>query len=473
MDTEKHIYKPIKLCFNCIQPIKINSKQLISLFQVKTNEKLASTYKDKNFPCWINGFNKQLFHSIYSLKTTSSIEGAHLSNELATKFKVNDQFSLTENLNTESTTAFLLFDKRLMYFNLVFQLNFEIDQSDIEQLVSFSSERRDKKDLYNTVRNILVKENDDSITSVWAETIKKNAKSLITEFIADCYDHSITSEQLSIENNTGNISCFVTPPSSFNEEQSEQLQSQFIDLNNHAERIRADKQPLVINENTSKEVSPQHPRFKEIFHFNGRFHTIITQVDEQMRFMPINFHMQFMWFYLKEINIILEENYNGILFSDSLSSIKQHGDITNTLINKIETLIIHNEKFKLTIESDNERIYQKIQTSWNIEGLLKTSERYIRYFKEHLNRLYSRKSAKAEQRQNSILLSITLLQFIALLSVWNDYLALLNDDVIKNAEELTDHFISASTLSDINLFLPVFFLIIIISMFLYIFRKDS
>ena len=78
-----------------------------------------------------------------------------------------------------------------------------------------------------------------------------------------------------------------------------------------------------------------------------------------------------------------------------------------------------------------------------------------------------------EQRQNKILLFITLFQFIALLSVWNDYLNLLSVEFLEKAKGILPLFGSESNLETFNIYLPIIFFIIILCMFFYIFKNKE
>ena len=183
--------------------------------------------------------------------------------------------------------------------------------------------------------------------------------------------------------------------------------------------------------------------------------------------------MQYLWFYLsKQINLILEFYNDNILKDNSISKISEYSDKIDAIINKIENLNIFNQKFKLSIEADS-KIYHAIEEKWNIENMIKTSNEYVVYFKDYLARIYTKKSSKMEQRQNKILLFITLFQFIALLSVWNDYLNLLSVEFLEKAKGILPLFGSESNLEAFNIYLPIIFFIIILYMFFYIFKNKE
>lgn len=466
---EKLTYNPIRIHFFCVQPIQIENDCLTQLFKIKPDRTVLKTAKSQRNPSWFNLFNNDLYQSILPIDIEPLIDNDILKNEIQTNFKVDNYYALTDYLNTEKTHYYLLFDQRLVYFNLIYELVFEVDLNFVEEL---SKPYPNRLDFYNTVRKILVGEDQDAQESNWARRIKTTVIGRIKNLLETAYKTRIDQESVFIEPSTGNITAFIQLDELDKNSKATQINQRFIELNNTAERLQTNEPPIVLNKTPENLTSQSEVFGHELYHFNGRFHTIVHKIEtDKHRYMPIQFHMQFMWFYLKKINLILENNYNDLLFCETFKSIETHTDNTDNLINKIETLIMHNEKFKLTIESDNERIYQKIQGRWNIENLLANSNRYINYFKEHLNSLFAQKSSKAEQRQNSILLFITLFQFIALISVWNDYLALLKDDVVTEAEELTNSLITPDLLHEINVFLPIGFLVIIFILLVYVFKK--
>ena len=274
-----------------------------------------------------------------------------------------------------------------------------------------------------------------------------------------------SADSLKILNNSGNITN-VAILENLNDKEFEKYSNYLLNLNSLAERNQNYSSPIKIKSANSKHDN--------LYFFNGRFHTIILQNQkDKYRYIPIQFQMQYLWFYLsKQINLILEFYNDNILKDNSISKISEYSDKIDAIINKIENLNIFNQKFKLSIEADS-KIYHAIEEKWNIENMIKTSNEYVVYFKDYLARIYTKKSSKMEQRQNKILLFITLFQFIALLSVWNDYLNLLSVEFLQKAKGILPLFGSESNLEAFNIYLPIIFFIIILCMFFYIFKNKE
>ena len=284
-------------------------------------------------------------------------------------------------------------------------------------------------------------------------------------FIDANFNLKDSADSLKILNNSGNITN-VAILENLNDKEFEKYSNYLLNLNSLAERNQNYSSPIKI-----KSVNSKHDN---LYFFNGRFHTIILQNQkDKYRYIPIQFQMQYLWFYLsKQINLILEFYNDNILKDNSISKISEYSDKIDAIINKIENLNIFNQKFKLSIEADS-KIYHAIEEKWNIENMIKTSNEYVVYFKDYLARIYTKKSSKMEQRQNKILLFITLFQFIALLSVWNDYLNLLSVEFLEKAKGILPLFGSESNLEAFNIYLPIIFFIIILCMFFYIFKNKE
>lgn len=456
--------------FYCFQPIEIKTEIFNKLLQSKFNINLIKEYRSDFLPKWLDNFNmfNNVFNSILSIQIDSSISSDILKEDLTLDFKVNNKLSLANNLNIEKTNFYLLFDFKAMYFILAYEINFEFDLDKEKDFFNFYD---NNQDLYNTIRKMLVKEDNNSLLSNWAYKIQTVTLSKIHTILKDEININLFKEDINIQNNTGNITNIVDLSKS-NLKNKELFVQKIIELNNCAERLKNSKMPIILDNDSRLEFINLYGY--NLYHFNGRFHTIIlNDTIDLYRYIPIQFHMQYMWFYLKHINIVLEDQYNEIMNNDSLKNIAFYTNTIDNLINKIELLVIHNEKFKLALEVDNEKIYSKIQASWNIENMLLSSNRYINYFKDYLSRIYNKKTSIREQKQNRILIFISIFQFVALISVWTDYLSIIDKETTLKATKIIDLFGSNNNFEVFNLYLPIFFGITIISMIFYIYKNKE
>jgi len=120
-----------------------------------------------------------------------------------------------------------------------------------------------------------------------------------------------------------------------------------------------------------------------------------------------------------------------------VKELKNHVDTANKLVNHSNYLKQIHESFKLSLERDNEDIYCKIQGRWNIENMLLNVCCYSDSLNTFIEKSYHRKNIAQQQKQNNSLLLIGVLQIIALISVWADYLQINTKPTI----ETTKHFL--------------------------------
>lgn len=114
---------------------------------------------------------------------------------------------------------------------------------------------------------------------------------------------------------------------------------------------------------------------------------------------------------------------------------------------------------------------KKNEKRWSIANLLQSSKQYVSFFKDYLDRLFAQKNEIYQKKMNLILLVISFFQLLALVSVWNDYLATLN----KNNLEVDNRFLqffnhSTESLLTFNLFIPVGLIVIMLGFTLYLWK---
>jgi hypothetical protein len=178
-----------------------------------------------------------------------------------------------------------------------------------------------------------------------------------------------------------------------------------------------------------------------------------------------------MWFIIDFFNLMLDDlNIRVIERKDK--KLEQISDIIYEVINKIQLLNIHNERFSSAIEIDNTLIYKKIEPKWNIIKNLQTLKNYILIFKDYLERVFANKMAIVQRKQNRILFAISFLQIAALISVWNDYLSLLDESSIKNVDEILFLFFGKQeNLVKFNEFIPLVLLLFTLIALIYLVIK--
>jgi len=356
----------------------------------------------------------------------------------------------------------LLYDTKFNNFVLVHEIQVEYKES-LSKIFN-----QQYPNIYDTVRNALVKENTLSEKSQWSVEIEQKAISFIKEFCQKTFRLNIARQEISIKDNTGNITNVVLTTGHDSTNNSTEF---FLRENLNAERLKHNNKPIVAY---SKKTNANQT-IQDLYSFNGRFHTIVLNASVDIhRYIPIQFHMQYLWFYLIKINKILDELNDDLNRSNQSTNMKEKVNLINILINKIEMLTMFNETFKFAIEIDKENIYQKIESRWNIEAQLEQSNKYISFFKDYLVRLHETKSAEIDNKRNIILFIITTLQFLALISIWNDYLSLLQHEGLHKTNRLLISIFNTDTsLKEFHSFLPISLIALLGLLIGYIFTKKT
>jgi hypothetical protein len=444
-----------------VQPIDIKSELYIDLLIKKVSFSKLDNISNKNYSFnWMKKYN--LLYDTY----TDLYEWDISQTELDLKKDLfrdgpslnmnNDTLQLSEYLI--ANTAKLYFDPRFVYFVLVYQIDFEIPLDILVKFLDYDATENNLQynDLYNTVRKAIVKEQSNSKISAWAKAIQDNTQLKIKDILEYLYKTKIDINHINILSNSCNISNFVMLPENI---QQRVLIEKLISLNIYAERL-------------TSEIKIE-PLYNETvyFSFNGRFHTIILRNEQDIdRFQPLQFHIQYMWFLVERYNKIMNEINKYLMQTDSLKKLQEYSKSIHTMINKIELLSLHDMNFKHSIEVDID-IYEKNEKRWSIAKLLEGSKQYVSFFKDYLDRLFNQKNALYQKKMNFILLGISFLQLLALVSVWNDYLATLNKNNLDIDTRLLHLFGNTTdNLLTFNLFVPLGLIVIMVGFTIYLWK---
>jgi len=391
----------INITFFCFQPIDIKTAPT----QYLENTTFIDQ-KSKGAPInWINDFD-QFNDSFKHKKTikldTSAFKTYHQSTNLLTpEF---DQY-------IREVDAYLIITPHFSHVMLTFEVHLNISLSSLEN-------KHKNTNLYQQIRHMLVEDSDQASTiRPWAKTIRLEAIQQTKEIFQGSKQTSKLKPCISISPNSGNISC-IADSHHLSPTDHHQLTKLLLDINKQAERLRGKIKSINIQGG--------------LISFNGRFHTLVIQnEDDKNRYTPILYHMQFIWSQLRKLNSSLE------MISRQISSglIKDHKhniNIANKLVNHCAYLKQIHESFKLSLERDNEEIYCKIQGNWNIENMLINVCSYSGNLDRYIGKTYQRQSSRQQTRQNNSLLFIGILQIIALISVWADYIQINTQPTINS-----------------------------------------
>ncbi len=397
----------------CVQPIEVSVEQYEHLLVRKSHARsLRDRYNDNPFQArWLQQFRQhhRKFVSCKSLlaDTDLRVDANLLRADLQQPaFLVGGTHDLSPYLLPDETVYDLVFDPRFFNFVLVYELAFALPEHKLGQVLTADQADVSQDDLYNTVRRLMVKEQDDCALSEWANAIRAQVLDEV-ERICRAERRRNGQRVASIGNNSGNITVFVDASA-----KNERVKNLFLNCNANAERLLGNRTTVVDND-------------KVHYAFFSRFHTIISDDPRYyLRYAPIQYHIQFVWFYVRYYSEIMEALNHHVLALNSRARLSSKRHVIDEYINKIEQLKMHNENFKLAIESDNTAVYGKIEGKWNIESSLANAQSYVSFFKDYLERAYIRKAERASQRQNHILFVISCIQILGLISIWSDYLGL-------------------------------------------------
>jgi hypothetical protein len=453
MDTEALICNTqmVKNSFYIVQTIEIEEEIVKSLFNSSITYDNLNSIKLSDSPKWLKEFNN--YNSVYkSLKVLENkkIDIGLLEKELEHNFFIKEQFSLKEKVCYEEVTYDLIFDYKSMIWTIVYHFPIYLKMDDFNTYIEVENLKcTNKCDFYNVIRDIFVKSNDQSKKSDWVLNVENELLNQVRHIVRSLYNIKIQDSDIYIKNNNGNITN-VIEGQDLCENDYFKLRDLTIRLNQFAERINYRSKPIILDDDS-------------VFYFNGRFHSIIIKTEQdRYRYVPLMYHMQFMWVYLALLYRIMENLNNQLLVEVSKKVISKQNDLIDSIIHKVQTVGIFNESFKRALESDNERIYSVIEKYWNIEKFLEGSEQYVSNFKDFLARRYQKMNEKSDTRQSNILYLISMLQMIALMSVWNDYMSIINESNIESVSMLLSIFGSVEKLQMFNFYLPIAFFGIII-----------
>jgi len=439
----------INITFYCIQPLEIDENIYQELLIRSYNLDKIKDYSYDTFQLlWLKEFSSKnrVYKNFFSLKEKEKISSELLREDL--KGLSCNQMNLSKFFVSENSNYELLFDLKMLFFFLCFEIHFQIPKEKVELLFQCQEEN-----LYTYFRSLFVKESNDDKLAYWVDIVRMNSIQLIIDFSKDILSYKFKHGDIKIKNNTGNITSVIY------DKEFQVHKEQWKSLNESAERLEVHAEPIYENEYVT-------------YMFYGRFHTILVAREKEIyRYIPIQFHMQYMWFIIDFFNLMLDDlNIRVIERKDK--KLEQISDIIYEVINKIQLLNIHNERFSSAIEIDNTLIYKKIEPKWNIIKNLQTLKNYILIFKDYLERVFANKMAIVQRKQNRILFAISFLQIAALISVWNDYLSLLDESSIKNVDEILFLFFGKQeNLVKFNEFIPLVLLLFTLIALIYLVIK--
>jgi predicted transposase YbfD/YdcC len=178
-----------------------------------------------------------------------------------------------------------------------------------------------------------------------------------------------------------------------------------------------------------------------------------------------------MWDYLsnterliQKAENLIQSNKKGITASSQL--------YIDGLVNGINYAHFMNERFKRSIEGDDEKIYSKIENHWQIEASLNTDKEFATYLSEYIENNIQQQSLKTESQQNKVLSVIAVLGFLALIDTWAGFLDMLNETYETALENTILSFLfNGTTLAGFNIAFSLAVFILCIAAIVYFLVK--
>lgn len=457
---ERHSCEPNQMVFYNVQPVSFSLDLIKALYESSIDKTLLEPFKCSQTPEWLSRF--QYVGNAYQSLIPIKVDFPNLTllkEDLAKpELIVNKHYPLVDYIQFDQIETTLFFDINTWYFVMLYKIPVCASLTVLQALVDFNAKDA-THDLYNTIRNLLVKETETSIISRWAEATQKAAITSIQKLMSTVYKlKDVDDNAVYIQTNTGNITNIVHCEDHDN---CGDFNQALIKLNTHAERIDYHADPLALPDGT-------------IYDFNGRFHTIILgNIKDKHRFIPVQFHMQYMWIYLLKMYALMDHVNQEIMTKHPYKTLKKLNDVVDHIIQKIQYLSLFHRNFKRAIESDNKNIYAKIETLWHIDETLKGTEQYVNNFKDYLNRKHLKHTNQSNQRQSNILFLISMLQMVSLVGVWSAYLSLISQGNFEMNQGLLRIFGTQENLIRFNMYLPVLFLLAIVTLWFLGFMKKK
>jgi len=383
----------MKSTFLCIEPIHFNNEDQIELFGCNLDEEVLKKYSDKD-PSWIN-YYKQKNPNAYANK--KSIKLNDIDSEL---------FKLPSHLPDvfESASSYLLLDMDLTTFTLCIEVKLDYSKMTKDELKTLLSDYREEKNLYDSIRNLLIKSEPDDIVSPWIEMTHMDALFKVKEVCKNAfYCELFHAPYISI--NSGNITNFFDMSTNgdveLSDDEKQEFQNLCLNLNITVDQFDFENpMPLYLN--------------GEMFYFAGKFHTVFLLNSRNInRYYPIIYQMKFNWNFnsiifnvYKEINLKIINEKLHTPFSTREKTI-QH------FMSKIQLFGLKNEDFENTIEQNKTIIYDKIEVKWNMRQAIKHSLDYIPKYEDYLAKehedILKKEKESSSEREAELLKKIELL----------------------------------------------------------------
>ncbi len=320
-----------------------------------------------------------------------------------------DDAVLGAHLCPDDFRQYLLYNIKLKSFIHAMEIVFDFPAAYFTDggVITLRDADGESVDLYNCLRNGIVRISDGPVSDFVTQA-EEAAFSKIAEIFSVSYGLTLRKDQMLATTDSGNITVVTAHK---NQIQAQAICDTVFATNRAAERIEYfDNDAHLYNCDCL---------------FNGRFQSIVTASPErQFHFIPITYQAQFTWSYLSMLSNTIE-NLNLALQSKKHAELSvENKHLISAMIEKNQILAYEDEMFKRSIENEYDLVYKKFEDAWHLDSSLQAQEKYISNLSDYLNRAHMEESEHINLRQNKTLFIISLLQILAFISIWSDFLDL-------------------------------------------------
>ncbi len=453
---EKHISEDkIQIHFYMFARVEPTHKFQKNFFHKECDIKTVKAASSTNIPKWIE--DKNIFSDLHKNIIVLNVKENQLSylKDYCKNFTFKGEaHGIDEYIKDDEFRQYVLYNLKLKFFMHCIEMVFECPTQHFcnEDIVKVFSENSET-DFYNCFRNGMIK-TADSPETTFVENSIKEVKNTVVNFINSGYNIAAHESDFLMGSDCTNITLVALQE---NEQLKSKVEASIMCTNKFAERL----------EYFDNHVSLYGCECL----FNGRFQTIITTKPEnQYHFVPITYQAQFIWSYLVVLEHTIENLNITLQQKNHAKAAIENNKLISAMIEKIQILSYDNEVFIRSIENEYDLIYKKFETSWHLSSSMQAAEKYIANLNDYLNRAHMEESERISLKQNQTLFVISLLQVLAFVSIWSDFLDLGEEYGVPFAHLIGINF--SSFLNTLNMFLPIILISITLVLLISSFKKS-
>ena len=463
MDTAEHTCKLIDVDIHDIQVVELPREA--SRHALLSARRPLDPGTQPNTPLWAKSLEYgRAYHGISWQNILFPAADAPLLEATLSRFDtvyLDDKVTVTDVLDIHSMRSDLLFDSNTMQWLLLHEMKLSIPIGILDSATADSSESSRRCNWYAALRDCLVRSSNDQPDqrAPWIQCAENSARQVICSYFYQLKRYALNPSDIRFPPNCGNLSFFYVPdhPEALFPYTKNELCSRIAHLGHSVERIEGSEADALRKE-------------RLYYDFGGRYHTIIVDSqDAVLRYMPLQFHAQYCWAYLRTAHTLVCDIEDALVV-ESLS--QRDEDYLDRIINNIQYEQFLYAEFSRSVQADAE-ILTYIDRTWSLTLSLTQLEQFADNLASTLERSLQRSTGKTAKRQEMALFALSLIQLIALVSVWADYLNLIETYGDKNYGTFPwSLFGSEPILNSFNILLPWILIIVSIAIMMWCLARN-